>query len=201
MFLSAVWTFILTALIHCRGPIGEQVVHPESIHSASLFPHFVMLQPYFQNGLNSLFSSKFYKQYPILTTWNKFVWNLCKFIKNKKRERKITCTEFTAFAMTLKIKLRCILFPLIILEMILQLDWSPPVVNSVDWTWFGKAHTCLYKVPQLAVHVSAQTKPWSPRNCLYTSKTGLYRGTDLGKGTVKFLQYWRFTEACSLCYP
>ena len=49
--------------------------------------------------------------------------------------------------MKLKIELRCILFPLIILEMFLQLNWSPPVVNSVDWAWFGKAHTCLYKVP------------------------------------------------------
>jgi hypothetical protein len=43
--------------------------------------------------------------------------------------------------MRLKIKLRYILFPLIILEMFLQLDWSPPVVNSIDWTGFGKAHT------------------------------------------------------------
>ena len=33
--------------------------------------------------------------------------------------------------------------------MFLQLDWSPPAENSIDWTWFGKAHTCLYKVPQL----------------------------------------------------
>ena len=42
--------------------------------------------------------------------------------------------SITAFAMKLKIELRCILFPLIILEMFLQLNWSPPVVNSVDWT-------------------------------------------------------------------
>ena len=47
--------------------------------------------------------------------------------------------------MRLDIELRCILFPLIILEMLPQLNWSPPVVNSIDWTWFGKAHTCLYK--------------------------------------------------------
>ena len=32
------------------------------------------------------------------------------------------------------------------------------MVISVDWTGFGKAHTCLYKVPQLTVHVRAQTK-------------------------------------------
>ena len=43
--------------------------------------------------------------------------------------------------MRIGIELWCILFPLIILEMFLQLDWSPPVVNSIDWTWFGKAHT------------------------------------------------------------
>ena len=56
--------------------------------------------------------------------------------------------------MTLKIELRCILFPLIILEMFLQLDWQ----ISVDWTLFGNARTCLFKVPQLTVHVRAQTK-------------------------------------------
>ena len=43
--------------------------------------------------------------------------------------------------------LSCILFALIIIEMFLQLDWSPPVVNTIDWTWFGKEYTCLYKVP------------------------------------------------------
>ena len=32
-----------------------------------------------------------------------------------------------------EIGLRYILFALIILEMFLQLDWSPPVVNSIDW--------------------------------------------------------------------
>ena len=55
-----------------------------------------------------------------------------------------------------RIELSCILFPLIILEMFLQLDWSPLVVNSIDWTWFGKAHTCSYKVPQLTAHVRAK---------------------------------------------
>jgi hypothetical protein len=64
-----------------------------------------------------------------------------------------------------KMELRCILFPLIILEMFLQIDWSPPVVYSIDWTWFGQAHTCLYKVPQLTVHVREKTKPWGRRNC------------------------------------
>jgi hypothetical protein len=36
---------------------------------------------------------------------------------------------FRPFATRLNIELRCILFSLIILEMFLQLDWSPPVVN------------------------------------------------------------------------
>jgi hypothetical protein len=61
--------------------------------------------------------------------------------------------------MRLKIELRCILIPLIVLEM-----FRPPVVNSIDWTWFGKAHTCLYKLPQLTVHVRTKTKPWVWRN-------------------------------------
>lgn len=45
--------------------------------------------------------------------------------------------------MQLKIKLRFILFPLYIVEMFLQLTWSPPVVNSVDGTWSGKAQAWL----------------------------------------------------------
>ena len=35
----------------------------------------------------------------------------------------------------LDMKLSCLLF----LLMFLHLDLSPPVVNSVDWTWFGKS--------------------------------------------------------------
>ena len=30
------------------------------------------------------------------------------------------------------------------------------MVNSTDWTLVGKAHTCLYMVPQLTVHVKKQ---------------------------------------------
>lgn len=50
---------------------------------------------------------------------------------------------FRAFPTKLKIELNCIMFPLIILEELLQLNQNPPVVNSVDWTLFGKAHSCL----------------------------------------------------------
>ena len=74
--------------------------------------------------------------------------------------------------MRLEIERRCILFPLIILEMFLQLNWSSPVVNSIDWKLFGKAHTCLYKVPQLTVHVRAKTKTQNRRNCLEVQKFG-----------------------------
>ena len=55
-------------------------------------------------------------------------------------------------------------------------DWSPPVVNSIDWTWFGKAHTCLYKFPQLTVHVRAKTKPWGRRNCSRAPKQDCVKG-------------------------
>jgi hypothetical protein len=60
--------------------------------------------------------------------------------------------------MRFEIELRCIPFPLIILDV--STTWSTPVVNSIDLTLFGKAHTPVYiKVPQLTVHVSAKTKP------------------------------------------
>ena len=64
--------------------------------------------------------------------------------------------------MRLEIELRCILFSMIILEIFLKLDWSPHVVNSIDWTSFGKAHTCLCKVPQLTMQLSEQkpSKIW-----------------------------------------
>ena len=61
--------------------------------------------------------------------------------------------------MTKRKQLMCILFPLIIPEMFLQLHCCPPVVNSIDWTWFRKTPTCRYKVPQLTVHVRPNTKP------------------------------------------
>lgn len=38
------------------------------------------------------------------------------------------------------------------------LHLNPPVVISVDWTLFGKAHTYLDKVLRLTVHVGAQNK-------------------------------------------
>ena len=72
---------------------------------------------------------------------------------HKKNRNSLFTYVFRPFANRLKIDLWCILFPLSILELFLQLHWSPPVINSIDWTWFGKAHTCLYKVPQLTVHV------------------------------------------------
>ena len=93
--------------------------------------------------------------------------------------------------MKLKIELRCILFPLIILEMFLQLNWSPPVVNSVDWTWFGKAHTCLYKVPQLTVHVRAQTKHEIKGIVCRPPRQDCLEEQIWGKGTEKFLLLWR----------
>ena len=97
--------------------------------------------------------------------------------------------------MTPKSELRCILFPLILLEMFLQLNWSPPVINSIDWTWLGIANTCLYKVPQLTVHVRANSKPWGQRNYLQTSETGLCQDIDLENGTEKSLLLSRSQRA------
>ena len=54
--------------------------------------------------------------------------------------------------------------------------WSPPVVNSIDWTWFGKAHTCLYKVTL---------------NC-----GTLYRQVCLSKSCPINLIYHKWTPSC-----
>ena len=115
-------------------PWSVCTVHLESIQTPSLSPHFVTLKPY--SKIDFFFNPH---QIPYIYI-------------------------FRAIAMRLEIEFRCILFPLIILEMFLQLDLSPPVLNLIDWTWFGKAHTWLYKVPQLAVHVRAKTKPWGQRH-------------------------------------
>ena len=77
------------------------------------------------------------------------------------KNRNTLFTEvFRPFAMSLKFEPRCILFPLIILEMFLQLDLSPPVVNSIDCTWFGTAHTCAFSGPTVdsACHSKNQVK-------------------------------------------
>ena len=81
-----------------------------------------------------------------------------------------------------QIELRCILLPLIILELFLQLHWSSAMVNSIDLTLFGKAHTCLYKVPQLTVHARAKTKPTQIQ--MYLSHAPKTTAVDL---TVKVL--------------
>ena len=74
--------------------------------------------------------------------------------------------------------------------------WSPPVINSVDWTLFRKAQLSIYG-PTVDSAFRAKNKPWGWRNCPYSSKTWLCRGTDLGKGTKKCLQHWRSPRAHS----
>ena len=55
--------------------------------------------------------------------------NVCTFIKNKNRNTLFT-EVFRPFAMRLEIEVRCTLFPLIILEMFLQLDWRTRVIGN-----------------------------------------------------------------------
>ena len=102
-----------------------------------------MLQPYFKMDQNVFFPSAIYTKYPIMTKQKQFR-HFCKCIQNKKQT---PLHKYSDPLLWDSIELRCILFPLIILEMFLQLDWSLSVVNSIDWTLFGKAYTCLYKGP------------------------------------------------------
>ena len=95
--------------------------------------------------------------------------------------------------MRLDVELKCILFPLIILEMFLHLDWIPPVVKSIDFTWFGQAHNCLYIRSHSWQCMSEQNPSHEVEGIVWkSSETGLCRGTDLGKGTKTCLPHWRF---------
>lgn len=97
--------------------------------------------------------------HPIMTKWINSAWNSCKFIKNEKQKyNKYMYSQ--PFPWHIQIELSYLLFPVIICQMFLTLDWGPPVVNSVDWLWFGKAHTCLYHWPVWAIEVK---RPWSGR--------------------------------------
>lgn len=58
----------------------------------------------------------------------------CKVIGNKRLRNYIYVSVHSLCHEAQK----CILFPLIILDMFLQLNSSPSVVNPVDWTWFEK---------------------------------------------------------------
>jgi hypothetical protein len=75
-----------------------------------------------------------------MTKWNQVLhfWG-GNVIKIYNKNTLFSSLVFSTFTLRLNIELRCIPFPLIILEMFLQLDWNPPVVNLIDWTWFGKA--------------------------------------------------------------
>ena len=53
-------------------------------------------------------------------------------ISNKFLQTDLKWKVFSPFAVMLQIELICIQFPLVILEMSLQLDWSPPVANPID---------------------------------------------------------------------
>lgn len=74
---------------------------------------------------------------------------------------------------------------LIIFEISLHLDWRAPVINRIDWTWFGKKHTCLHKVSQLTIHIRAKTKPSGWRNCLQGSETGWCQEKALWKAKLR----------------
>ncbi len=84
-----------------------------------------------------------------MTKWKQNCINFCKCIKKKKTE--------ISHGTTLEIYLRCLPFLLIIAEMFLHLDWSPPVIGP-DL----ERHTSLkrwVKASQLTMHIRAKTKP------------------------------------------
>ena len=59
----------------------------------------------------------------------------------------------------------------------LEYCWRPPVVNLIDWTLYGNAHTCLYKVSQLTMTVHIR----EVEGTAWKAQTGLCWDTNLGK--------------------
>lgn len=89
---------------------------------------------------------------------------------------------FRAFAVV-----RCVLFASVILEIYLELSWSPPVTIWTDWTYFAKAHR-ICKGHNLHCIIRTKTKSWSPKNCLWISVIKLWWGNNCGKAIKQFLR-------------
>ena len=115
--------------------------------------------------LLTCFSSSIYTQYPIMTSQYPIMTSQYPIMTKPKQVFRNSCKSKNKFNCLFMLSFQTLCYEIII-EMFLQLDWSPPVVNSIEWTWFGQAHTCLCKVPQLTVHVRVKTKSWGGRICL-----------------------------------
>ena len=128
----------------------------ESIQTPLLFTYFLTLQHYSKMYWIKKKSSAIYTQYPVMTKRKKVFRHFCTFIKNWKQ-----------------IYLNYIIIQTLYYE---TQNWDQVhpvslIILDVSTTWLEftcgkfKVHTCLYKVPQLTVHVWAKTKPWGWRNC------------------------------------
>ena len=123
---------LLSSTIYCMFNITKcniHTVHSENIQTPSLFLHFGLLQLYSKMDYILFFPDL--STYPIMTKRKNVFRIFGTFITNKKLKYHIYISIQTLCSAT-QIELRCILFILTILEMFLQLDWSPPVVNSID---------------------------------------------------------------------
>ncbi len=119
-------------------------------------------------------NSLIYTLYLIITKWKQNFRNVCKCIKNKnlKYHLYISMQQHWKFSSSAshfsRSLLRCF-YTLIGVHL-----WSIKLIGH-DL----ESHTPLYKRPHnWPCILRAKTKPWSQRNCLQSSETGLYRGTD-----------------------
>ena len=117
-----------------------------------------------------------------MTKLKQVVRHFCKCIKNEKQKYLIyisiqtLCYETRSWAQV---------HPLFIDHHLdVSTNWlSPPVVNSIDWTWFWKAHTFLYKVPKLS-HMRSKELSVELWDRIVTRNKS-------GEAYKKILQHWR----------
>jgi hypothetical protein len=111
------------------------------------------------------FPSPIYTQYPNEDKAKTVFANFCKCIQNKKQKYLIfisiqtLCFETRNWAQVHPVSID---YPWEV-----STTWLESNCGKLNWLgmiWKG-THTCLYKGPQLTVHVRANTKPWGWRTC------------------------------------
>ncbi len=134
-------------------------VHLECIHSALLFPHLLC--------------------YSLIPKWIKFII-LHKILKTKPNNdnvKDVCLKSFETKKNHMYISIHSLCHDTQNWAQVHPVSTDHPWDVSTSWlestcgkfSWLDmiwKAHTCLYKVPQVTLHVRAQTKSWSIRNCL-----------------------------------
>ena len=148
--------FCLTHLLYCSVDGGLWMSNDTVVNQFSLSCAWLLWRQY----RTSLYTSSICTQYPIMSKQKR----VCILFEKCTTKYKHNYSEPLLWDTKLGSGASCFHWSSLICFH--NLTGVPPVVNSIDLKWFGKAHACLFKVSQLTEQVRAKTKPWGRRNCL-----------------------------------